>query len=115
MSLSLIIITAASLVTSANTVSTAEPLASPPAGIVHRLTAKDAEAIQEAASRRAIDRVAIDDLHVPDGQIHGEIGFGVGTGGYTSVFGAAIVPLGDNGIAAFSFERTNFGRRHYRY
>lgn len=115
MGLTLIMATAASLAVSGNVGQDVAPLASSPAGVVHRLSLEDAEAIQEAAAKRNIDRMAMDDRDVPDRKIHGEIGFGAGTGGYTSVFGTAIVPLGDNGIAAFSFERSNFGSRRFRY
>ena len=84
-------------------------------GTVHRLSPEEAEAVRDAAADRNIDAPSLDDRPVPDGRIHGEIGFGIGTGGYSSVFGAAYVPLGEDGFAAFSFERTNFGRRGYRY
>lgn len=115
MSHSTVLIAAASLVLAVDMVSAAEPAAVPLSGSVRRLSTEEAEAVQEAAAKRNINVPAVDDRPVPDGRIHGEIGFGVGTGGYSSVFGTAIVPLGDNGIAAFSFERTNFGRRRYRY
>lgn len=115
MPLLLIMISAASLIVSGNAVPEAAPLPNAAAGIVRRLSPEDAEAVKEAAARRNTEGVAIEDRQTPDGRIHGEVGFGIGTGGYRSVFGAAIVPLGDNGVAAFSFEQTNFGRRRYRY
>lgn len=94
---------------------TAEPVVAPVSGTVHRLSPEEAEAVQDAAAKRNINAPSFNDRPVPDGRIHGEIGFGIGTGGYNSVFGTAIVPLGDDGIAAFSFERSDFGRRRYRY
>lgn len=84
-------------------------------GTVHRISPEEAEAVQDAAAKRNINAPSLGEQRVTDGRIHGEIGFGIGTGGYNTVFGTAIVPLGDSGIAAFSFERTDFGRRRYRY
>lgn len=81
---------------------------------VHRLSPTEAEAVQEAAASRNINAPSLDDRAAPDGRIHGEIGFGIGTGGYNSIFGTAVVPLGDDGFAALSFERSNFGRRPFR-
>lgn len=85
-----------------------------PSGRVHRLSSQEAEAIQDAAADRNINAPSLDDRRVPDGRIHGEIGFGIGTGGYNSIFGTALVPLGDDGFAALSFERSDFGRRPFR-
>ena len=84
-------------------------------GTVHRLSPEQAEAVQDAAADRNINAPSLDDRQVPDGRIHGEIGFGIGTGGYNSIFGTAFVPLGEDGFAAFSFERSDFGRRRFRY
>ena len=47
----------------------------------------------------------------PARPVHGEMGFSVGTGGYRSAFGTAIVPLGNEGVASFSFE-TGRGRTY---
>ena len=93
----------------------AQPVGDQASGTVHRLSPKEAEAVQDAAAKRNTDAPSLGEQRVPDGRIHGEIGFGIGTGGYNTVFGTAIMPLGDSGIAAFSFERTDFGRRRYRY
>ena len=49
----------------------------------------------------------------PDRQIHGEVGVGIGTGGYRSAFGTAVVPLGDDGVAIMSFGTTNLGSHHW--
>ncbi len=91
-----------------------ESVSAPSAGTVHRLSPREAEAVQDAAADRNINAPSLNDRRVPDGRIHGEIGFGIGTGGYNSVFGTAFVPLGDNGFAAFSFERSDFGRHRFR-
>ena len=80
---------------------------------VHSLSQAEVDRILDAAAAK---REAV----VPQGreiegepprpQIHGEVGFGIGTGGYRSAFGSAVVPL-DDGFAAFSFGRTDFGVR----
>jgi hypothetical protein len=102
----------ASSCVSASTVD--ESVGAPLAGTVHRLSPAEVEAVQNAAADRNINAPSLDDRAVPDGRIHGEIGFGIGTGGYTSVFGTAFIPLGDDGFAALSFERSDFGRRRFR-
>lgn len=109
-----IFVTAASLALSGGVACAAEPVDAAPAGTVHRLTPEDAEAVQDAAANRNINAPSVDDRPVPDGRIHGEIGFGIGTGGYNSIFGTAFVPLGEDSFAAFSFERSDFGRRRHR-
>ena len=76
-----------------------------------RLTPEEREAALEAgASRPAL---SIDGDGPPDGRIHGEVGVAIGTGGYRSTYGTAVVPLGDSGAAAFSFEsdRTRYRAR----
>ena len=45
----------------------------------------------------------------PKRPVHGEIGFGIGTGGYRSVFGTVVYPVGDEGFVAFSFANSDFG------
>lgn len=104
-----------SLAISGNVARAADTGVCQPCGIVHRLSPEEAEAVQDAAAKRNIDALLFEDQRVPDGRIHGEIGFGIGTGGYSSVFGTAIVPLGEDGTAAFSLGRTNFGRHGYRH
>ena len=111
---SLIFVMSAALAISCGAVSAAEPVSAAPAGTVHRLSPKEAEAVQASAADRNINAPALDDRPVPDGRIHGEIGFGIGTGGYSSVFGTAFIPLGDDGFAALSFERSDFGRHRFR-
>ncbi|HEY0316399.1 MAG TPA: hypothetical protein VGC28_09040 [Sphingomonas sp.] len=43
--------------------------------------------------------------------IHGEIGAEIGTHGERGMFGAAAIPLGDNGSASVMFESDRYGRR----
>ena len=42
----------------------------------------------------------------PKRQVHGEMGVVMGTGGTRGIFGTAIVPLGENSTAAFSFSQS---------
>jgi hypothetical protein len=49
------------------------------------------------------------------GKIHGEVGAFVGTGGARGVFGTAAVPIGQDGMASFSFENSRTGNNRYRY
>ena len=111
---SMIFVMTASLAISGGVTCAAEPVGAPPLGTVHRLSPREAEAVQDAAADRNINIPSLDGRAVPDGRIHGEIGFGIGTGGYNSVFGTAVIPLGDDSFAALSFERTDFGRRRFR-
>ena len=87
---------------------------------LHRLTPAQIAAIGEAQAQRsdvapmgvADEPVAIDDdAAQPKRKVHGEIGFGIGTGGYSEVFGTVVTPLGDNGVFAFTFAQQNGG--HY--
>ena len=88
---------------------------------VHRLTQAQIAAISDAQAQRtnvtppgvADEPLAVsgDAPSLPKRKVHGEIGFGIGTGGYSEVFGTVVTPLGDNGIFAFTFAQQNGG--HY--
>jgi hypothetical protein len=75
--------------------------------VVHQLSPEAREAAIEQAARQpernplllgqAPERAA------QDRSVHGQIGFGIGTGGMREVFGSTLVPLGEHGSAAFSF------------
>lgn len=92
-------------------------------GTVVRLSAAEAEAAIESAARRNADapqEAALADDQVkqakgPLGDVHGEFGFGVGTGGYNEIFGTAYVPIGDDGLLAFSFDRARLPGCRGRY
>jgi hypothetical protein len=83
-----------------------------------RLSPEQVEAIlQEAAAKRVaaerqIDPAALDEAPAP--QIHGQVGFTVGTGGYREAFGTAVYPLGEDGVAIISLDFVNWGNRHFR-
>jgi hypothetical protein len=83
------------------------------AGTVIRLTSAQIAAIEDAKIvRDGVEPVQVDgEAPKPPREIHGEIGFGIGTRGYSEVFGTVVTPLGDNGVAAFSFSRQSY-RRH---
>jgi hypothetical protein len=83
-----------------------------------RLSEAEKEKILEAAAansreapRRYVDISEADDEPKP--QIHGEMGVEVGTGGYRSAYGTAIVPLKGDGVAIISVGSTNLGRQRY--
>jgi hypothetical protein len=102
-------------------VSTAQavpPAVDAPPGTVIRLTPTQIAAIEDAKmARETAQPVIIDvdsEIPKPPREIHGEVGFGIGTHGYSEVFGTVVTPLGDNGVAAFSFSRQTYGRRRAR-
>ena len=89
----------------------AAPVAAPE---VHRLSPDAIEAAVSAGAERnrAAEALAIDDAQDAASdrrKVHGEVGFGVGTGGGREAFGTAVVPLGDTGVAAFSYDYSHFG------
>jgi hypothetical protein len=75
---------------------------------VRRLSPEQKEQILAENERRRAEAAELDtalggSITRPSG-IHGEIGAEIGTGGTRGIFGSALVPLGDRGAAAFSFE-----------
>jgi len=71
--------------------------------------------LSPAERETLLDSAVTDDPNLPifggpDRQIHGEIGAMIGTGGTRGIFGTAAVPLGDSGMAVFSFENSRYGR-----
>jgi hypothetical protein len=79
-----------------------------------RLTAEQAEAAKEAGAARNAGAAALGLEPGQDKAIHGEMGVAIGTGGYRSVYGTAIVPLGDNATIGLSFANEQYGNRRYR-
>jgi hypothetical protein len=80
------------------------------------LTAEQAEAAKEAGASRNAEDAARGLEPGRDRAIHGEMGVGIGTGGYRSMYGTAIVPLGDNATLGLSFENEQYnGGRYGRY
>jgi len=83
--------------------------------VIHSLSPEAREAAIEAASRQPETNTRIraraPESAAQDRRIHGEMGMSIGNNGHRSVFGSTMVPLGENGSAAFSFStgRDNFG------
>ena len=77
----------------------------------HRLTpAQIQQVLDDAAAKREANEQALDAAHAgPD--VHGELGVEVGTGGYRSIFGTAVVGFGNSGGAIVSFDSTHFNAR----
>src|SRR5688572_12735668 len=95
------------------------PAAPSPTTDERRLSAEQVEAVlADAAAKRAASAkqvpsdiaIADDDAAPPAPQVHGEVGFAVGTGGYREAYGTAIYPL-ENGVVAISFDYADWGRR----
>ena len=93
----------------------AAPCAAQPS-TVYRLTPAEIAAVAAVpAADPLFDRSLFDESEVRrDRRVHGEVGAFVGSGGARGVFGSAAVPLGSDGIAAFSFEHSDFGRQRRR-
>ncbi len=89
--------------------------AAPPATLSsdHRLSDAEIEKVlgDAAAKREAAEEAAEE----PDRRVHGEVGFTIGTGGYRSAFGTAVVPVTDKGVAILSFETTDFGKQRSHF
>lgn len=92
---------------------TAVPAVAPAAPVVHRLSPAAIEAARSVGESRgrAAEALAQDKAIRGDRKVHGEVGFGVGTGGGREAFGSAVVPLGKGGAAAFDFDYTRFNPR----
>lgn len=95
-------------------------LANPPSPLPSeiRLTDEEKEKVLEAAAAAAngvrhqppaAEEAGKDNALPP---IHGEVGFEIGTGGYRSAYGTAVVPL-DDGVAIISLGTADFGKRHF--
>lgn len=78
------------------------------------LTPEQAEAAKEAGATRNAQDAALGLEPGRDRAIHGEMGVAIGTGGYRSMYGTAIVPLGDSATLGLSFEREQYNDRYGR-
>ena len=89
-----------------------------PLAPVHSLSEAERDRIlDEAATKHRRVEVIAEDLEKaeePRPPVYGEVGFGIGTGGYRSAYGTAVVPL-DDGFAILSFDRTYLGGRNRLY
>jgi hypothetical protein len=84
---------------------------------VTRWTPEQIEAAKEAAAVRNMNADnGVLNGSPSDRHVHGELGVAIGTQGYRAVFGSAAMPLGQNGMFAFSFEHSQFDQgRSYRW
>lgn len=110
-----LIIIAALLMPSPAVAQAAVPAPSPSSE--RRLSPEQIEAVlAEAAKKREAAVVRADPGAIdpaPKPQVHGEVGFSIGTGGYREAFGTAIYPLGDDGVAAISLDYIDWGKRRF--
>lgn len=86
-----------------------------PTGTVHRLSPEEVKRILADAAEKP--RLMSDEAGGPSKKVHGEMGIMIGTGGARAAYGTAVVPLGDQGVAAISFEtgrHPGYDRRTYR-
>jgi hypothetical protein len=84
-----------------------------PAASERRLSPDQIEKVlDEAARKREQPQLPDESLPPP---IQGEVGFSVGTGGYRSAYGTAVVPLTGDGVAILSVgvDRLGSGRDYY--
>ena len=80
-----------------------------PVASERRLSPDEVERVlAEAAARREAAEAAELDTVPP---VYGEVGFGIGTGGYRSAYGTVGVPL-DDGFASFSFSSERARNRY---
>lgn len=79
-------------------------------------TFKLSEAEKEKLLDKAVEeRELLEEvLPPPRRQIHGEVGVAIGTGGFRSIYGTSVVPLGEDGTAIISLEHTDWGNQNYR-
>lgn len=91
----------------------APALAEQPAAGEHRLSQEQVDQVlaDAAKKREAAEAQAEAEAKKRGLPIHGEVGFAIGTGGYRSAYGTAIVDLPDGGVAQFSM---GTGRDRYR-
>ena len=81
----------------------------------HRLSAAEVERIFDQAAQKRETPVTkpVATIPAPARPIEGEVGVSVGSGGYREVFGTAVVPVGQEGVAIVSFDAAE-SRREFR-
>ena len=78
------------------------------------LTPAQIEAAKEAGAAQNAHAASLGQEPVRDRAVHGEVGVSIGTGGYSSIYGTAVAPLGDSGVVAISVAQERYGRGYYR-
>ena len=79
------------------------------------LTPEQAEAAKEAGATQNARDATLGLEPGRDRTVHGEMGVAIGTGGYRSMYGTAIVPLGESATLGLSFANEQFNNRNGRY
>ena len=85
-----------------------------------RLTPEQIDKVLADAARRnheiPVGSATVADAAPCPQQPHGEMGVEAGTGGYSAIYGATVIPLGCHAAAAIAFEtgRATGGYRHRR-
>ena len=84
-----------------------------------RLSPAEVEQIlDKAAQKREAPTISapapVAKVKTPARPIEGEVGVAIGTGGYREVFGTAVVPLGQDGVAIVSFDTVGSNRSRRR-
>ncbi len=79
----------------------------PPSTGIVSLSSEQREAAIEAGAARAAANLSAGG---GDRRVHGEMGVEVGTGGERTLYGTAVVPIGQNAVAAFSYEQGRTAR-----
>ncbi len=81
-------------------------------GTVVRLSPAEIAAVQaKGLAAHAHDDALDTDIMRPKRTLHGEVGFGIGTGGQRLAYGTVVAPLGDEGVVALSVADGSTGRR----
>ena len=83
-------------------------------GTLVSLTPAQIEAAKEAGAAQNAHAASLGQEPVRDRAVHGEVGVSIGTGGYSSIYGTAVAPLGDSGVVAISVAQERYGRGYYR-
>ena len=85
-----------------------------------RLTPEQVDKVLADAARRnkeipvKVGTASVADEQPCPTQPHGEMGVGVGTGGYSSVYGTTVIPIGCHSAVAISVESSQGNGYYYR-
>ena len=79
-------------------------------GTLVTLTPAQVEAAKEAGAAQNARVASVGQESVRDRAVHGEVGVSIATGGYSSIYGTAVAPLGDSGVVAISVAQERIGR-----
>ena len=82
-------------------------------GTVYRLSPEEIAEVQDPERQRN-EELELAERQLRQRSVSGEIGFGIGTGGFRSIFGSVIVPIGRTGFLALAIENVDYGDRYRR-